>query len=434
MVFTGAARTGLFTYQGADGGGHTLNLLQASSPTLPPNSLTKTLIDATPFPVAGGSVSVNRTSGDGLNIVGMRFNTPGSELDKLYDMRIDHKLFESHKWGTHWLEAEWHWEHDPVSPDGDAQFPKGIATNCVGAVCDVNDNFNFHQRLAALAINSSFGATAFNEVRFGFSRPESSFLPPPFQRTFNVYFPGVGNQAANPANGISNPEYTFDPQGRLSPFYSLADNFTKVKGAHTLKMGLLISSASTHRFNDFAGGSGVNGGVIPVVALGSNATNSDRLGSCAGFPSLPVGSTGSSICTRAQTVYAALVGLVNNISQTYNAVPGQGFVAGLTDAFFIRERSYNFYGQDSWKVRPNLTVTAGLRWEIVPAPDMVNKRMLIPSNGLVDVTPYGSLFHPNSGVTYNNLLATLASTTQLVPAGASNGKPFWNRRYTNFLP
>ncbi len=433
-VLTAPARTGLFTYQGADGASHTVNLLTASSRNLPINSFTKTLIDATPLPVAGGSVSVNPNAGDGLNIVGIRFNTPGSELDKLYDMRIDHKLLESRKWGTHWLEAEWHWEHDPVSPDGDAQFPKGIATNCVGAVCDVNDNFNFHQRLAALAINSSFGSTAFNEVRFGFSRPESSFLPPPFQRTFNVYFPGVGNQAANPANGISNPEYTFDPQGRLSPFYSLADNFTKVKGAHTLKMGLLISSASTHRFNDFAGLSGALGGVIPVVALGANATNSDGLSSCSGFPSLPVGSTGSSICTRAQTVYAALVGLVNNISQTYNAVPGQGFVAGLTDAFFIRERSYNFYGQDSWKVRPNLTVTAGLRWEIVPAPDMVNKRMLIPSNELGDVTPYGSLFHPSSSVTYNNLLANLASTTQLVPGGASNGKPFWNTRYTNFAP
>src|SRR5260370_12618490 len=199
-------------------------------------------------------------------------------------------------------------------------------------------------------------------------------------------------------------------------------------------MGLLISSASTHRFNDFAGLSGALGGLIRWVALGANSTNRYGLSSCSGFPSLPVGSTGSSICTRAQTVYAALVGLVNNISQTYNAVPGQGFVAGLTDAFFIRERSYNFYGQDSWKVRPTLTVTAGLRSEIVPAPDMVNMRILIPSDQLGDVIPYVSLFHPNSGVTYNNLLATLASTTQLVPAGASNGKPFWNRRYTNFLP
>ncbi len=435
-VLTSDARKGLFTYQGADGANHTVDLLTASSRGLPINSFTKSLIDATPLPVAGGAVTVNPTAGDGLNIVGIRFNSPGTELDKLYDIRVDHKLLESQKWGTHWLEAVFHGEHDPTSPSTDAQFPQGVANNCVGSVCSIATATEFHQHLGAIAVNSTFGASSFNEIRAGFSRPDFTFLPPtPLQRAFNVYFPGVANQSPNPtANAISNPEYAYDPQGRLSPFYSIADNFTKVKGAHTFKMGMLISSTSTHRFNDFAGGAGVNGGVVPVVALGVNATNSDGLNSCAGFPSLPSGSTGSSICTRAQNIYASLVGLVNNISETYNATPGQGYVQGLTDAFFIRERSYNFYGQDSWRVRPSLTVTAGLRWEVVPAPDMVNKRMLVPANELGDVTPYGPLFHPNSGYTYSNLLANLSSSTQLVPGGASNGNPFWKTRYDNFAP
>ena len=435
-VLTAPARTGLFTYQGADGQNHTVNLLTTSTRGLSINSFTKSLIDATPLPVAGGSVSVNPTSGDGLNIVGIRFNSPGTELDKLYDLRVDHKIFESSRWGTHWMEGVWHWEHDPSSPSTDAQFPQGVANSCIGSVCDIATATEFHQRLAALAINSTFGASSFNEIRFGFSRPEFSFLPPhPIQRAFNVYFPGVANQSPNPAaNAISNPEYAYDPQGRLSPFYSLTDNFTRVKGAHTIKAGFLISSASTHRFNDFAGGAGVNGGVVPVVALGINANNADGLSNCAGFPSLPSGTTGSNVCTRAQNIYASLVGLVNNISETYNAIPGQGYVSGLTDAFFIRERAYNFYGQDSWRARPSLTITAGLRWEVVPAADMVNKRMLVPGNGLGDVTPYGPLFQPSSTVTYNDLLANLSSTTQLVPAGASNGKPFWNTHYNNLAP
>jgi Carboxypeptidase regulatory-like domain len=435
-VLTAPARTGLFTYQGADGQNHSINLLTTSSRGLPINAFTKTLIDATPLPVAGGSVSVNPTSGDGLNIVGIRFNSPGSELDKLYDIRIDHKIVESRRWGTHWLEAVWHWEHDPTSPSTDAQFPQGVANSCVGSVCSIATATEFHQRLGALAINSTFGQSIFNEIRFGFSRPEFSFLPPnPLQRAYNVYFPGVVNQSPNPAaNAISNPEYAYDPQGRLSPFYSLADNFTKVKGAHTIKLGFLVSSASTHRYNDFAGGSGVNGGVVPVVLLGSNANNGDGLSNCAGFPSLPAGTTGSSICTRAQNIYTSLVGLVNNVSQTFNAIPGQGYVAGLTDSFFIRERSYNFYGQDSWRVRPNITVNAGLRWEIVPAPDMVNQRMLVPGKELGDVTPYGSLFQTNPNFTYNDLLSNLSSSTQLVPGGSSNGNPFWNTKYNNFAP
>jgi outer membrane receptor protein involved in Fe transport len=109
-------------------------------------------------------------------------------------------------------------------------------------------------------------------------------------------------------------------------------------------------------------------------------------------------------------------------------------VQGLTDSFFIRERSYNFYGQDSWRVRPSLTVTGGVRWEVVPAPDMVNKRMLVPANGLNDVTPYGPLFQTSSTATYNDLLANLPASTQLVAGGASNGNPFWKTRYNNLAP
>jgi len=136
-VLTAPARTGLFTYQGADGQNHTVNLLTTSTRGLSINSFTKSLIDATPLPVAGGSVSVNPTSGDGLNIVGIRFNSPGTELDKLYDLRVDHKIFESSRWGTHWMEGVWHWEHDPSSPSTDAQFPQGVANSCFGSVCDI---------------------------------------------------------------------------------------------------------------------------------------------------------------------------------------------------------------------------------------------------------------------------------------------------------
>ncbi len=116
---------------------------------------------------------------------------------------------------------------------------------------------------------------------------------------------------------------------------------------------------------------------------------------------------------------------MNNISETYNAIPGQGYVKDLTDAFFIRERAYNFYGQDSWRVRPNLTVIAGVRWEVGSGAGHGQQAHAGARNGLGDVTPYGALFQTNSSsFTYNDLLANLSSSTQLVPAGSSNGKPF----------
>ena len=271
-VLTAPARNGLFTYQGADGANHTVNLLTTSSRNLPINAFTKSLIDATPLPVAGGCGQRKPHRGRRPEHRRVSASTaPGPKWTSSMICASITNWLNRAEWGTHWLEAVWHWEHDPTQPKHGRAVSKGVASNCTGSVCDIATATEFHQRLGALAINSTFGASAFNEIRFGFSRPEFSFLPPkPLQRTFNVYFPGVANQSPNPAaNAISNPEYAYDPQGRLSPFYSLADNFTKVKGAHTIKVGFLVSSASTHRFNDFAGGAGVNGGVVPVVLSAS---------------------------------------------------------------------------------------------------------------------------------------------------------------------
>jgi hypothetical protein len=273
-------------------------------------------------------------------------------------------------------------------------------------------------------------ATVFNELRLGFNRPAITFLPPiPFPRPFKVNFSGS-------TSNISAPEGNFDPQGRLSPFYTIQDNFTKLKGAHALKFGAQLIWESVHRFNDFANLSGISGGVVPQVTFGTTSLNDNGLNNCpaSAFPNLPSGSTGTTLCTRAQNLFADVTGLVNNISQTFNGIPGQGFVPGLTDALFIKEQSYNFYGQDSWRALPNLTVNVGLRWEIVPAIDIANKRGTIPANGSLDLNPYGPLFSINPGVTFNQLAANLGATTQLVPGGKANGNPFWDTKYHNFAP
>jgi hypothetical protein len=424
-VYTEPARNGMFQYLDRNNVVQSVDLLSLSSRRLGMNSFTKSLLGAMPLPAAGGSYTVDSSVGDGLNTMGVRFGVAGADPDNQYDMRIDHKITESSRWGTHWWDAEWHWERSTTTPGADPPFPKGISPTCFGFVCNSTDTDISKGGLFSNGFNSTLGPAAFNELRMGFNRPAISFLPPEaFPRPFKVNFSG----------NISAPEGNFDPQGRLSPFYTIQDNFTKLKGAHTLKMGGQIIWASVHRFNDFANLSGISGGVIPQVTFGTTASNDNGLSNCSGFPNFPTGSNGTTVCTRAQNLFADLTGLVNNISQTFNGVPGQGFVPGLTDALWIKEQSFNFYGQDSWRVRPNLTVNVGLRWEIVPAIDIANKRGTVPANGASDLNPYGPLFTVNPNVTFNQLLANLGSTTQLVPGGKSNGNPFWNTKYHNFAP
>jgi hypothetical protein len=423
-VYTASARTGQYNYMGSNGVLQTVNLLTASTRGLPLNSFTQSFINAMPLPAAAPGLSVIPTTGDTYNTLGVRFTVPGSDPINQYDMRFDHRLFQSQRWGTHWLDAEWHWERSSTLPYDNPPFPKGISPTCFGNVCNTAANSTSNTRLFSMAITSTLSTTAFNELRGGFNRPQIGFQPPQtFPRSFKVAMSGQ----------VAAPEDNFDPQGRLSPFYTVMDNFTKVKGGHTLKAGFQVSSASVHRFNDWSG-PGATFGLIPGVTLGSTPTNDDGLKSCAGFPFLPAGSLGTTICTRARNQYVDLVGLVNNVSQSFNGVPGSGFLPGLSDEIFLRERSYNFYFADSWKVRPNLTLNYGIRWEIVPAVDVVNKRGLVPKNQIGDLIPFGPLFTPSTSMTFNQLLANLNSSTQLVAGGTSNGNPFWNTKYNSIAP
>ena len=330
-VYTDAARKGIFQYLDANKNLQSVNLLTASSRGLGLNPFTQSLLGAMPLPVPGGSYTVDTSAGDNLNTQGVRFAVPGTDPDNQYDMRIDHKLVESSRWGTHWLDGEWHWERSTTTPGSDPQFPKGVSPTCFGFVCNSTDTDIAKGGLFSMGLNSTLSASMFNELRLGFNRPAITFLPPvAFPRPFKVNF----------SSNISAPEGNFDPQGRLSPYYTIQDNFTKLKGAHSLKFGAQIIWESVHRFNDFSNLSGIAGGVIPQVTFGASSFNDNGLSTCPAsvFPNFPGGSTGSALCTRAQNLYADVTGLVNNISQTFNGIPGQGFVPGLTDALWIKER------------------------------------------------------------------------------------------------
>ena len=43
---------------------------------------------------------------------------------------------------------------------------------------------------------------------------------------------------------------------------------------------------------------------------------------------------------------------------------------------------YEFYGQDAWRIKPNVTVTYGLRWSFFPAPWETNGFQASTSFGL----------------------------------------------------
>src|SRR5262249_44758633 len=156
-------------------------------------------------------------------------------------------------------------------------------------------------------------------------------------------------------DGVTNALLQFMSQGRNTIIYQFLDNFSYVKGSHTLRAGTDIQSISAVTYND--------AGIWPVITLGTNSANSDGITNAA-FPNLPAGAAGTAIVNRAHSIFADVAGFLGSASQTYNVTsPSSGFVPGATRSRVFKQRDVNLYAQDQWRARRNLTLNYGIRWE-----------------------------------------------------------------------
>src|SRR5208282_5367033 len=176
-----------------------------------------------------------------------------------------------------------------------------------------------------------------NEVLFGYSAFSSLSSAYPNYTTRSQYginipsvIPGnvnVGNVV--PSLGLTGV-YSISaggvPTGTGKPSFHYFDNFTKVKGHHTLKFGAYVENGGTHLYNRAA----TNGSFSFTAATSNTLT------------------TGNGLADM-------LLGNADSYGET-SVAPYDSYLY----------RNYEFYAQDSWKVRPNLTVDYGLRYSIFP--------------------------------------------------------------------
>jgi hypothetical protein len=85
-----------------------------------------------------------------------------------------------------------------------------------------------------------------------------------------------------------------------------------------------------------------------------------------------------------QTNINFLLGRVGTTNRGFGS-DGQRFVEGPF-IFNARYNEYDLYAQDTWKLRRNLTIDLGLRWEIKMGPTEVNNKIRVPNQPMT----YGS--------------------------------------------
>lgn len=359
FTLTEAARRGLYTYQANDGSTQTVDLFELAArrpdPTLGPlraDAAITELINLTPTPN-------DFTVGDRFNTAGFRFNSSVQADDDLVGFRIDY-----HPSLNHQVEAIFHYF--------DSRFPNDVFN-------DIGETFPgipgggqaSTRKLGSYAWRWTPGPTLTNELRWGFQHAPVAFTnAQTFEQGYQLRFPEFNPDPAVPADTIvDNPIQNFLPQGRTAPVYELVDNVSWVKGNHALRFGGHLRWSNVDSFNNF--------GSIPEYQLGFGGVNGNPLTTGA-FP----GGIGSNDFNRASAILALLGGVVERATQTFNVRDRtSGFVPGLGEERRYRQRFLAFYGGDTWRLRQNLTLNLGLRWEWHSVPTEAGGLFLFPRDG-----------------------------------------------------
>jgi len=349
--------------------------------------------------------------GDGLNYQGFTFSsgTPG-KLDT-YVARFDYNLTSS---GTQRLFARLGLQNDHVIPansTGAAQFPgqppsevttnnsKGIITGYVWTI----------------------SPTKTNNLHYGFVRQ------------------GLGTNGVSLQNfvflrGLDTPTSPSRTTSVLVPVHNLADDFTWIRGKHAIQFGgnwRFVNNIRTSDSNSFSDAV-TNAGFLPATGFAGRGTSFDPSAQADGclpadcpwvFPAV-----NDSFRNGYNFPMTALAGVITEVDATYlQNKAGTALPGGTPIARHFRNNELEGYLQDSFRIKPNVTLTYGARYSLLQPPYEINGNQVCPSIGLHDF--------------FNTRMTDMVQGISFSPlfnfglcGAANNGKPYWSWDYKNIAP
>ncbi|MEP6913947.1 MAG: TonB-dependent receptor, partial [bacterium] len=359
-VYTASARQGIWRYvQGrqnipagaanavVDASGNLLSGLTATTYNVPLNDplalgLNPTIlaiINRTPLPN-------NFTVGDGLNTAGFTTTVPANQ-EKQYDFvtKVDHTFNEKNSIYVRYAQGEQNTLSDTAN-DGTPRFP-GFP-NWVDTF-RTPKNLAINYRWSPTSTITNELVTGLNRFGFSFNNPDpNANTNPPF--TFTNITDSIN--FTPPINNL-----------RRLTTYQLADNLSLTRGSHTYKGGInfryqkhddirsSVAALNTNLAVDFSRTTNPPDATAHRITAaqlpGLNATDRNRL----------------------LSMINELLGRVGSLSQAFVAASDSAFAPpGTPFLYDARYPEYDFYFQDTWKFRPNLTFDMGLRWEVKISP------------------------------------------------------------------
>ena len=312
------------------------------------------------------------TVGDGLNTGGFRFNSPTPVKLSSHFARFDFVPSSSQNLfvrlnviDDHLTRAQW--LPDTVSP-ATWSHPFGLAIGHTWTI----------------------GSNLVNNLRYGYTREAFS------------------NTGDSTGNDISF-RFVFQPNGqehnlsRVTPVHNITDDVSWIHGKHVFGFGVNIRAVSNSRVS-FANAFD-NAITNPSFYAGAGDHVSSAFQDFLTANSLPGGTAGQALnsISEVQNAATAIIGRLSQYTAnfTFNK-DGSLFDAGTPSSRTFATQAYEMYFQDSWKFRPHITLSMGLRYSLerpvyetngfevqptVPLGDYFQKRLDAAAHGTNFVDP-----------------------------------------------
>jgi hypothetical protein len=330
-------------------------------------------LDPTTQGIIGGTPLPNNFAvGDGLNVAGFTWTAPEEERQYDFVTKIDHVLNAQNHVFARIAKGRQDTVCDTVN-GGEPVFP--------GGPCLVNTerspyNWAGHWRWNPHSNVVNELVAGQNHFTFDFTNPIADATRPSF---------GFG--------GVALPEDYSVGNLRAIDTYQVVDNLSWFSGGHSFKVGTNIRY---QRHTDVRGSvAGTN--VAPQVNFSTDVNTVDP----AAF-NLPTTINISVDRAALQQHINFLLGRVGTISQGF-VQQGNGYGPGGTRFNFAAwYPELDFYAQDTWKPRSNVTVDLGLRYEIKGTPTNPDDLILRPEQRVAVGEPSSNAIRWVSGSLYDN--------------------------------
>jgi outer membrane receptor protein involved in Fe transport len=341
-ILNPAAMAGNFTFTGT-GGTQTVNVLQLAA---------RNGLLATPDPTISTIMGNIRSAVDGgsletidPNLQRFTFNVPVETMRRYPTFRVDYNLTTNHR-----ASFSYNYQKFTDFPDTlnnrDPSFPGFPVTAGQSS-----------ERLGwSGSVRSTLTSTLVNEARVGYSGAPvtffgemnvgmfgGSFVP---QQGFSLRFPTINSLLQSPGN-------TPAPQSRNANSLLIEDTVNWLKGAHNISMGGSFTQYDIWSINAMMVPNVTFNDIVPSDPATSVFTN-------ANFP----GASQANL-QAAQRLFNLLTGRISTIEGDARLDENTGeyqYVGPGRQNGRLRESGV--FVQDSWRIRPNLTLNAGLRYDI----------------------------------------------------------------------